>query len=102
MQQLITRGVLTFPPRQTIPESAYATLLGLTPATSVNKVTIDLEDNAVNPYSIQGSLGVDRQLGRDWNLSLNYLLNHGLHALLRGRSTRCRIRNCSIRSADRR
>lgn len=81
MQQLITRGVLTFPPRQTIPESAYATLLGLTPATSVNKVTIDLEDNAVNPYSIQSSLGVDRQLGRDWNLSLNYLLNHGLHAL---------------------
>lgn len=81
MRQMLARGILTIPSKRTIPESAYTTLLGLTPAASVNKITIDLEDDAVNPYSIQGSFGVDRQLGRDWNVSLNYLVNHGLHAL---------------------
>jgi hypothetical protein len=81
MQQLITRGILTFPSKQTIPESVWTTLLGLAPATSVNKITLDLADDAVNPYSFQGSFGVDQNLGHDWSLSLNYLVNHGLHAL---------------------
>src|SRR5262249_37820367 len=35
-------------------------------------------DNAVNPYSVQGSLGVDHQFGRDWSVSVNYLINHGV------------------------
>ncbi len=81
MQQLITRGLLTFPSKQTIPESAWTTLLGLAPATSINKITLDLAEDAVNPYSFQGSFGVDQDLGHDWSLSLNYLVNHGLHAL---------------------
>jgi len=81
MQQLLARGLLTIPSKRTIPQSAYASLLGLEPATSANRIVVDLEDNAVNPYGIHGSFGVDRQLGRDWNVSLNYLVNHGLHAL---------------------
>ena len=81
VQQLVARGLLTFPARQPIQESDWATLLGLTRANSANKVTLDLAGDAVNPYSFQGSLGIDRTLNRDWYVSLNYLVNHGVHAL---------------------
>jgi hypothetical protein len=76
--QFIARGLLTIPSTRTIPESAYQTLAGLTRETSTNRLTIRLDDNALNAYSIQSSLGVERQFGGDWSLSVNYLVNHGL------------------------
>ncbi|HKX30311.1 MAG TPA: carboxypeptidase regulatory-like domain-containing protein [Blastocatellia bacterium] len=77
-RELVSRGLLTLPSTGTIPESAYADLLGLTRQTSNNRIVIRLDPNAVNPYAIQSSLGIDQQLGRDWNLSLNYLINRGM------------------------
>src|SRR5262249_29041386 len=65
--QLISRGLLTIPSTWTIPESAYQTLAGLTRETSANRLTLRLDDNALNAYSIQSSLGVERQLGGDWS-----------------------------------
>ena len=83
-QQLVARGLLTVPSTRSIPESAYSDLLGLTRATSVNRLVVRLAGDAVNPYGIQGNLGVDHQFGRDWNVSINYLVNRGVK-LLRGR-----------------
>ncbi|HKQ77921.1 MAG TPA: TonB-dependent receptor [Blastocatellia bacterium] len=77
-QQLVAGGLLTSPSTRLIPESAYSDLLGLTRATSANQVLVRLDRNAVNGYGVQGSLGVDHQLGRDWNISINYLVDHGL------------------------
>src|SRR5262249_14134179 len=71
-------GQLTLPSTATIPESAYQTLAGLTRDTSTNKITFRLDDNAVDSYSVQGSLGVDRQLANDLNVSVNYIFNRGL------------------------
>jgi hypothetical protein len=77
-QQLIGAGTLTIPSTRTIPESAYLTLAGLTRTTSTNKISFRLDDNAVDPYSSQGSFGIDRQIGSDWNVSVNYIFNRGL------------------------
>ncbi|MCI0390696.1 MAG: carboxypeptidase regulatory-like domain-containing protein [Acidobacteria bacterium] len=77
-QQLIARGLLKFPSTASVPESAYSELLGLTRETSTNRLLVRLAGNAVNPYSVQGALGIDHQLGRDWNISINYLVNHGV------------------------
>ncbi|HKX30318.1 MAG TPA: carboxypeptidase regulatory-like domain-containing protein [Blastocatellia bacterium] len=76
-QQLVAGGRLSFSPTSTIPESAYSDLLGLTRQTSANRVILRLDNNAVNPYSVQGSLGIDHQFGRDLSLSVNYLINRG-------------------------
>ena len=56
----------------------------MTRATSTNKVFQRVDDGIVNPYNIQMSLGVDRQIGDDWKISLNYLMNRGVK-LLRNR-----------------
>jgi len=88
-QQLFAQGILTLPPTRQIPETAWQTLLGLTRATSTNKVVQRLDDNAVNPYNIQASFGVDRQLGQDWNVSLSYMMNHANH-LVRNRQVNAR------------
>ncbi len=77
-QQLVARGLLTLPSTTSIPESAYSELLGLTRETSTNRLLVRLADNAVNPYSIQGNFGIDHQLSRDWGISFNYLVNHGV------------------------
>ena len=77
-QQLFARGILTIPATQQIPESSWQTLLGLTRATSTNKVVQRMDDGAVNPYNIQASFGIDRQLGQDWAVSINYMMNHGV------------------------
>jgi hypothetical protein len=87
-QQLIARGNLTVPSTGTIPESAYLTLAGLTRDTSTNKITFRLDDNAVDSYSVQSSLGVDHEIARDWNVSVSYLFNRGLH-LVRTRQVEC-------------
>lgn len=80
-QQLVGRGLLNFPSTRTIPESAYLTLAGLTRETSTNKAVLRLAPDAITPYSVQSSFGIDRQFGGDWNVSLNYMVNHGLHLL---------------------
>jgi hypothetical protein len=77
-QQLVAQGLLTFPSTGSIPESAYSNLLGLTRATSANRLLVRLAPNMVNGYGAQASLGVDRQIGRDWNVSINYLFNRGV------------------------
>jgi hypothetical protein len=83
-QQLVGSGLLKIPAVQEIPESGWASLLGLTRDTSTNKVVQRVDDDAVNPYNLQASFGVDRQIGRDWNVSVNYLMNRGVK-LLRNR-----------------
>jgi len=83
-QQLVARGLLTIPSTRIIPESAYSDLLGLTRETSVNRLVVRVAGDAVNPYGIQGSFGVDHQLGRDWNVSINYMVNRGVK-LIRSR-----------------
>src|SRR5262245_17905339 len=88
-QQLAAQGLLTFPSTRTIPESAYSNLLGLTRATSSNRLLVRLAPNAVNGYGAQASLGIDRQLGRDFNVSINYLFNRGLK-LIRPRQVNAR------------
>ncbi len=88
-QQLAAQGLLTFPSTRTIPESAYSNLLGLTRATSSNRLLVRLAPDAVNGYGAQASLGIDRQLGRDFNVSINYLFNRGLK-LIRPRQANAR------------
>jgi hypothetical protein len=88
-QQLAAQGLLTFPSTRTIPESAYSNLLGLTRATSSNRLLVRLAPDAVNGYGAQASLGVDRQIGRDFNVSINYLFNRGLK-LIRPRQVNAR------------
>jgi hypothetical protein len=88
-QQLAAQGLLTFPSTRTIPESAYSNLLGLTRATSANRLLVRLAPDAVNGYGAQASLGIDRQLGRDFNVSINYLFNRGLK-LIRPRQVNAR------------
>jgi hypothetical protein len=83
-QQLVGAGLFSFPPTREIPESAWQSLLGLTRATSTNKVVQRVDDGVVNPYNIQTSFGIDHQLGQDWNVSVNYLMNRGVK-LLRNR-----------------
>src|SRR5215468_88797 len=88
-QQLAAQGLLTFPSTRTIPESAYSSLLGLTRATSSNRLLVRLAPDAVNGYGAQASLGIDRQLGHDFNISINYLFNRGLK-LIRPRQVNAR------------
>lgn len=78
-QNLVRSGLLNFPATASIPESAYTNLLGLTRDASTNRLLFRLADNTVNPYSIQANIGIDHQFGRDWNLSVNYLANHGVN-----------------------
>jgi len=77
-QQLVAQGLLRFPSTGAIPESAYSNLLGLTLATGSNRMLVRLARDAVNSYGAQASLGVDKQIGRDWNVSINYLFNRGV------------------------
>ncbi len=83
-RELYNRGLLSFPSTASIPESAFSDLLGLTSDTSTNRLLVRLDGKAANPYSFQGNFGIDQQLGSDWNLSINYLVNHGLN-LIRAR-----------------
>jgi hypothetical protein len=77
-QQLVNLGFLNVPSTAVIPESAYQTWLGLTRGSSSNRLLVRLAPNVVNGYGAQASLGVDRQIGRDWNVSINYLFNRGV------------------------
>jgi hypothetical protein len=42
-------------------------------------VAYGVAPNYKNPYSIQASLGVDRQLGKNFAMSLGYIMYHGVH-----------------------
>jgi hypothetical protein len=80
-QSLIGGGILTIPNRAVIPESAYQQFAGLTRQTSTNKLIVRLEDNARNTYSIQGSMGIERQIGENWSASGNYLFTHAMRTI---------------------
>jgi hypothetical protein len=80
-QNLTANGLLNFPATASIPESAYSDLLGVTRETSTNMLLMRLAPDAENPYSVHGNLGIDHQFGRDWNLSINYLVNHGVNLI---------------------
>jgi hypothetical protein len=88
---LVAQGLLTFPSNRTIQESDFINLLGFD-STSSNRIVGRTENNLVNPYSIQASLGFDHQFGRDWNLSVNYLLNRGVK-LIRSRQGNAVVSN---------
>ncbi|GAB4220405.1 MAG: hypothetical protein Kow001_02170 [Acidobacteriota bacterium] len=62
--------------------------LGLNPGTTPS-VILPGANNTVNPYSHHASLGIERQLGKDWALSANYLLNRGVK-LIRSRDVNVR------------
>jgi Carboxypeptidase regulatory-like domain len=90
-QNLVARGLLTFPSIRTIQESDFINLLGFDSRSS-NRIVGRTENNLVNPYSVQASLGVDHQFGRDWNISVNYLLNRGVK-LIRSRQGNAMVNN---------
>lgn len=77
-QALVSQGLLTVPSSGIIPQSAYQSWLGLNSAASTNLLLVQLAPNVVNSYSVQGSLGIERQLGRDFSVSINYLFNRGV------------------------
>jgi len=62
--------------------------LGVTPGTTPS-VILPGANNTVNPYSQHASFGIERRLGRDWSLSLDYLLNRGVK-LIRSRDINVR------------
>ncbi|HEY7182120.1 MAG TPA: TonB-dependent receptor, partial [Blastocatellia bacterium] len=80
-QQLVAQGLLTVPSTGVIPQSAYSNLLGLTSATNANRLLVRLAPDVVNGYGAQASLGIDHQIGHDWNVSINYLFNRGIKLL---------------------
>src|SRR5262245_55143565 len=83
-QQVVAQGLLTSPSTRSIPESAYSNLLGLTRTTNTNRLFVRLAPDAVNGYGAQANFGIDQQIGRDWNVSINYLFNRGVK-LIRSR-----------------
>jgi hypothetical protein len=93
-QNLVAGGLLTFPSIRTIQESDFINLLGFDSRSS-NRIVGRTENNLVNPYSIQASLGVDHQFGRDWNISVNYLLNRGVK-LIRSRQGNAMVNNAIL------
>jgi hypothetical protein len=44
-----------------------------------NRVVFEVDPNYKNPYSIQASLSIQRELFRNLSLELGYLMYHGLH-----------------------
>jgi hypothetical protein len=62
--------------------------LGVAPGTTPS-VILPGAANIVNPYSHQVSFGLERQLGRDWSLSIDYSMNRGLN-LIRSRDVNVR------------
>lgn len=62
--------------------------LGITPGTTPSVILPGAGD-VVNPYSHHASFGVERQLGKDWALSANYMLNRGVK-LIRSRDINVR------------
>ncbi|HEY6401631.1 MAG TPA: hypothetical protein VI479_09500, partial [Blastocatellia bacterium] len=93
-QNLVAQGLLTFPSNRTIQESDFINLLGFDSRSS-NRIVGRVENNLVNPYSAQASLGVDRQFGRDWNVSINYLFNRGVK-LIRSRQGNALVNNAIL------
>src|SRR5262249_33667338 len=52
-------------------------------------VLLTSSENTVHPYSQQASFGIERELGKDLAVSLDYSLNRGVH-LIRGRDLNVR------------
>lgn len=75
--------------RQTgkVGEQALAAL-GISPGRTPS-VILPTDANPVNPYSHHASFGIEQELARDWAVSLDYMLNRGVH-LIRGRNINVR------------
>jgi hypothetical protein len=67
---------------------AVLSSLGITPGTTPS-VILPSANDVVNPYSQHLSLGLERQLARDWAVSFDYILNRGAH-LIRSRDINVR------------
>lgn len=55
------------------------TLAGINFSTPGALVEYGVSPNYKNPYTVQASLGIDRQLGKSYSLSLGYNMYHGVH-----------------------
>lgn len=62
--------------RRTITAQELQTVFGLTPGPPTLQ-TQEVAPDVVNTYVQQGSFGIDREIGNDWSVSVNYLWNHG-------------------------
>lgn len=71
----VAKGELPF---GTVTPTDYA-LAGIPFLTPGALVAYGVDPNYKNPYSIQASFGIDRQLGRSFALSLGYNMYHGVH-----------------------
>ena len=49
---------------------------------AANMTTVQVAKNLQAPYIMQSAMGVDRQVGKNTTLSVNYMFSHGLHMLL--------------------
>ncbi len=89
-QTLLAKGFFITPDGRTGPKKITAADLapfGITPGPKAPFSAVFSTDPAIqNPYSSQASLGIDRQLGKDWAVSVNYIFNKG-NKVLRLRDT---------------
>ena len=62
-----------------VPASFYNGLGQATGPGANNRVVFNADPNYKNPYSIQASLSVQRQIAKNLSLEVGYLMYHGLH-----------------------
>jgi len=53
--------------------------VGINTVTPGALVAYGVDPNYKNPYTLQGSLSIDRQLGKSYSVELGYLFYHGVH-----------------------
>ncbi len=89
-QTLLAQGFFITPDGKTGPKKITAADLapfGITPGPKAPfSAVFSVDPSIQNPYSSQASLGIDRQLGTDWAISVNYIFNKG-NKVLRLRDT---------------
>jgi hypothetical protein len=89
-QTLAAQGFFITPDGKVGPKKITATDLaqfGITPGPNAPfSVVFSVDPVIQNPYSSQASFGIDRQLGNDWAVSVNYIFNKG-NKILRLRDT---------------
>jgi hypothetical protein len=89
-QTLLAKGFMITPDGKVGPKkitSADLAPFGITPGPKAPFSAVFSVDPVIqNPYSSQASFGIDRQLGKDWAVSFNYIFNKG-NKVLRLRDT---------------
>lgn len=79
--------------RRTLTESDIARF-GLRPGVTPPAI-FTVPENIVNPYSHQGSFGIEREITKDFSVSANYIVNRGVK-LLRSRNANLRLKDPRI------